>query len=102
MVQRADGGLTIGDTHDYDEPFPFDADDAPYEHLLGTAAELLGRPLPPVRRRWTGVYAQCLNPGEIAVQQRVTDKVWLVAAPGGRGMTISPALAEQTADLAGI
>ena len=22
MVQRADGGLTIGDTHAYDEPFP--------------------------------------------------------------------------------
>jgi hypothetical protein len=29
MVQRADGGLTIGDTHAYDEPFAFDVDEAP-------------------------------------------------------------------------
>ena len=27
LVQRADGGLTIGDTHEYAEPFGFDLDE---------------------------------------------------------------------------
>lgn len=102
MVQRADGGLTIGDTHDYDEPFPFDSDEEPYQHLRCTAEDLLGVPLPPVRHRWTGVYAQCTDPNRIVLRERVADGVWLVAGPGGRGMTISPAVAEHTADLAGM
>ena len=34
LVQRLDGSLTIGDTHEYAEPFPFDVDEGPYQHLL--------------------------------------------------------------------
>ena len=45
-VQRLHGGLTIGDTHEYDEPFAFDVDEEPYEHLTAVVEELLGRPLP--------------------------------------------------------
>ena len=33
LAQRLDGSLTIGDTHAYDEPFDFDLDEAPYDHL---------------------------------------------------------------------
>ena len=62
-VQRLHGGLTIGDTHEYDEPFAFDVDEAPYDHLTGVAEELLGRALPPIVRRWAGVYSQCVDPG---------------------------------------
>lgn len=50
-VQRLGGGLTIGDTHAYDEPFSFMVDEAPYQHLEGVLAGLLGRPAPPLRRR---------------------------------------------------
>ena len=35
LVQRAGGGLTIGDTHDYDEPFDFAVDESPYDELPG-------------------------------------------------------------------
>ncbi|WP_171166233.1 TIGR03364 family FAD-dependent oxidoreductase [Streptomyces sp. I05A-00742] len=98
MVQRADGGLTIGDTHEYAAPFAFDVDEEPYEHLTAVATALLGRPLPAVRRRWAGVYAQCLDAGRVVHRQRVRDGVWLVTGPGGRGMTCSPAIAEATAD----
>ncbi len=98
MVQRRDGGLTIGDTHEYDEPFGFDVDEAPYEHLAAVSAELLGRPLPRVRRRWAGVYAQCADPGEIVHRARLSDGTWLVTGPGGRGMTCSPAIGEDTAN----
>ena len=46
MVQRADGGLTIGDTHEYDEPFAFDVDSDAYDHLQARAEALLGGPSP--------------------------------------------------------
>ncbi len=46
-VQRLHGGLTIGDTHEYDEPFDFDVDEAPYRHLTSVVEEVLGRHLPP-------------------------------------------------------
>ena len=35
MVQRAGGGLTIGDTHVYEEPFDFAVDEPPYEEPPG-------------------------------------------------------------------
>ncbi|MEW2034709.1 TIGR03364 family FAD-dependent oxidoreductase [Streptomyces roseifaciens] len=98
MVQRADSGLTIGDTHEYAEPFAFDVDEAPYEHLTSVAEQLLGSPLPPVRRRWAGVYAQCVDTTRVVHRERVRDDVWLVTGPGGRGMTCSPAIAESTAN----
>lgn len=96
MVQRRDGGLTIGDTHAYDEPFGFDVDEAPYEHLAEVATALLGRALPPVRPRWAGVYAQALDRGPVVHREQVREGVWLVTGPGGRGMTCAPAIAEQT------
>ncbi|MEU1617927.1 TIGR03364 family FAD-dependent oxidoreductase [Streptomyces sp. NPDC005722] len=98
MVQRLDGGLTIGDTHEYDEPFAFDVTEDPYDHLTATAEALLGRPLPRVRRRWAGVYAQCTDPSLVVHRSRVADGVWLVTGPGGRGMTCSPAIGEDTAN----
>ena len=98
MVQRADGGLTIGDTHAYEHPFAFDTVEDPYDHLTGVVESLLGRPLPKVRRRWAGVYAQCTDPGRVVYRRRVRDGVWLVTGPGGRGMTCSPAIAETTAN----
>ncbi|MFD8820112.1 FAD-dependent oxidoreductase, partial [Streptomyces sp. NPDC059627] len=62
MVQRADGGLTIGDTHEYEHPFAFDTVEEPYEHLTGVVEALLGRPLPPRRRPRAGGYAPGSEP----------------------------------------
>lgn len=107
MVQRRDGGLTIGDTHEYEHPFAFDTVEDPYEHLTQVIEGFLGRPLPKIRRRWAGVYAQCTDtppgsaggtPTRVVHRQQVRDGVWLVTGPGGRGMTCSPAIAEKTAD----
>jgi FAD dependent oxidoreductase TIGR03364 len=98
MVQRLDGSLTIGDTHEYDQPFAFDVTEDPYEHLAGVAGALLGRPLPRLRRRWAGVYAQATDPARIVHRARVADNALLVTGPGGRGMTCSPAIAEDTAE----
>jgi FAD dependent oxidoreductase TIGR03364 len=99
LVQRADGGLTIGDTHEYAEPFAFDLDEDAYDHLRGRAEALLGVPLPRVQRRWAGVYSE-VEPAAAgrALYHRaeVEPGVVLVTGPGGRGMTCSPAIAEET------
>jgi len=95
LAQRLDGSLTIGDTHAYEEPFDFDVDEAPYDHLRSRAERLLGSPLPPTRRRWAGVYSQVTGTG-IYLRGQVAPGVELVTGPGGRGMTLAPAIAEQT------
>jgi FAD dependent oxidoreductase TIGR03364 len=106
MVQRADGGLTIGDTHEYDEPFTFDVDSDAYDHLQARAEALLGAPIPRIQRRWAGVYSEvgtgaaAEGPGQsnAALYHRSEPEpgVVLVTGPGGRGMTCSPAIAEET------
>jgi FAD dependent oxidoreductase TIGR03364 len=96
LVQRLDGSLTIGDTHEYDEPFGFDVDEDPYVHLLDRAFALLGTALPPVRRRWAGVYSEVTGTPALYHRSAVKPGVVLVTGPGGRGMTCSPAIAEET------
>ncbi|WP_442943076.1 TIGR03364 family FAD-dependent oxidoreductase [Nocardia sp. NBC_00565] len=98
-VQRLHGGLTIGDTHEYEEPFAFDVDEAPYEHLTAVTEELLGRELPQVVRRWAGVYSQSIDPATIVTRAKADEHIWVVTGPGGRGMTLGPAIGEETADL---
>jgi FAD dependent oxidoreductase TIGR03364 len=110
LVQRADGGLTIGDTHAYDEPFAFDLDEDAYDHLRARARALLGAALPRTRRRWAGVYSEVADDGagggagggaaggqtSLYHRSRLAPGVVLVTGPGGRGMTCSPAIAEET------
>jgi FAD dependent oxidoreductase TIGR03364 len=99
LVQRADGGLTIGDTHEYAEPFAFDLDEDAYDHLRARAEALLGGPIPRVQRRWAGVYSEvdsAVAPHALYHRAEVEPGVVLVTGPGGRGMTCSPAIAEET------
>ena len=96
LVQRLDGSLTIGDTHEYDEPFGFDVDETAYDHLLARATALLGVPLPRVQRRWAGVYSEVVGTPALYHRSEVAPGVVLVTGPGGRGMTCSPAIAEET------
>ena len=96
MVQRADGGLTIGDTHSYDEPFAFDVDSDAYDHLQDRAEALLGEAIPRVQRRWAGVYSEVGAGSALYHRSEPEPGVVLVTGPGGRGMTCSPAIAEET------
>jgi glycine/D-amino acid oxidase-like deaminating enzyme len=71
-----------------------DYDTEPERHLLSSARHLLGS-VPVVRRRWCGVYSQVTGEGLYA---RIEPEPGLsvVTGPGGRGMTLSPAIAEAT------
>ena len=95
----ADGALTIGDTHEYAEPFAFDVDEDAYDHLRARAQALLGVPIPRIQRRWAGVYSE-VGPqaaGHVLYHRsEVEPGVVLVTGPGGRGMTCAPAIAEET------
>jgi FAD dependent oxidoreductase TIGR03364 len=57
VVQGADGGLVVGDSHHYDHlPGPFAPAEA--EHaILDEYARATGRAAPQVAERWTGIYA---------------------------------------------
>jgi glycine/D-amino acid oxidase-like deaminating enzyme len=97
LVQRAGGGLTIGDTHIYDEPFDFAVDRAPYHHLAEQAEAIFGWTLPPVVRRWAGVYSLATD-GSVYLSQRVDEGIVVITGAAGRGMTLSPVFAEETWD----
>ena len=58
LVQRADGGLTIGDTHAYDEPFDFALAEDPSLELLEPGRETAGCAAAPGRPALGG----CLRP----------------------------------------
>jgi glycine/D-amino acid oxidase-like deaminating enzyme len=95
VVKRQSGHLTIGDTHIFEEPFAFDVDDGPYEHLLRVASEILG-PIPAVERRWSGVYIQVTDNSLMYLKKEVEPGVFVITGAGGRGMTMAPAIAEET------
>jgi FAD dependent oxidoreductase TIGR03364 len=96
--QRLDGGLTIGDTHEYAQPFAFDLSEEAASLVHGLALAAVGTPFPSIRRRWVGVYDQMaqVSDDELYLRREVAQGVVVVTGVGGRGMTISPAVAERT------
>jgi FAD dependent oxidoreductase TIGR03364 len=95
LVQRASGGLTIGDTHVYEEPFDFAVEEFLYDRLRERAEAILGWSLPPVVRRWAGVYSASTD-ARVCYRHEVEPGVVVVTGLAGRGMTLAPAVAEQT------
>jgi len=95
--QRLHGGLTIGDTHEADAPGLFETLDAPMNLITAAARELVGDDLPPIERRWSGVYHQ-VDPvnNEIYYRRDFARGVSAVTGAGGRGMTLAPAIAEES------
>ena len=77
------------------------AERGPHGGALGRARRILGVDLPPVQRRWEGVYAQCAD-GGVCLREEIRPGVFLVTGPGGRGMTCAPAIAADTLTMAGV
>jgi FAD dependent oxidoreductase TIGR03364 len=97
LVQRAGGGLTIGDTHVYEEPFDFAVEESVFDALRDRAEAILGWPLPTIERRWSGTYS-LVGDGRPCLREELDAGIWVVTGTAGRGMTLAPAIAEQTWD----
>lgn len=95
LVQRVDGSMTIGDTHEYAEPFTHEIDEAPYDHLRNVMTNIFGREVPRIEKRWDGVYSQSTS-DEIYIRREIAPGACVVTGGGGRGNTLSPAIAEET------
>jgi FAD dependent oxidoreductase TIGR03364 len=95
--QRLHGGLTIGDTHEADAPGLFETHDAPMDVIVTAARELIGDDFPPIERRWSGVYHQ-VEPtsSELYYRRELARGVSAITGAGGRGMTLAPAIAEES------
>jgi FAD dependent oxidoreductase TIGR03364 len=98
LVQRLDGSMTIGDTHEYIEPFTHEIDEAPYDHLRGVMNNIFGREVPRIEKRWDGVYSQSTSE-EIYIRREIAPGAHIVTGGGGRGNTLAPAIAEETVEL---
>ena len=96
--QRLDGGLTIGDTHEVDEPGDFATRDDPLSLIAASAKYLIGERMPRIERRWSGTYHQLTDPGanDVYFRKRVAHGVTAITGAGGRGMTLAPAIAEES------
>ncbi len=95
--QRLHGGLTIGDTHEVDEAGLFETRDRPMDLIVAAARSVIGHDLPPIERRWSGVYHQVEGSGaERYYRREVADHVVAITGAGGRGMTAAPAIAEES------
>ncbi len=96
--QRLHGGLTIGDTHEPDQAGHFDTADAPIDRIVDVARSLIGWTFPRIERRWSGVYHQLVDPGphDVYYRKNIAAGVIAVTGAGGRGMTLAPAIAEES------
>jgi len=95
LVPRLDHSFTIGDTHEYVEPFSHEILEAPYDHLRQVIASIFGSPAPTIARRWSGNYSQSTN-SDLYFRRELAPGAVVVTGGGGRGNTISPAIAEET------
>ena len=73
----------------------FKLDEKPYQYLHNIASELIGHQLPPIAKRWSGVYSQRTDQA-ICDRRQIAPNIISVTGPGGRGNTLAPAIAEET------
>ena len=95
LAPRLDGTFTIGDTHEYVEPFGHELLEEPYDHLQQVITNIFGAPGPKIARRWDGIYSESTGPA-IYFRKEIEPGVTVVTGGGGRGNTLAPAIAEET------
>ncbi len=95
VSQNGDGGLTLGDTHEYGathDPFQREAID---RLVLAYLEEFARIPERSIAEHWTGYYPKLAGKSELVLTPM--PGVTLVNALGGAGMTMSFGLAEEIA-----
>lgn len=99
MVQDADGGVIVGDSHEYSAgDFPDTLDMRVEALITGEAKRIARLSTWEVASRWAGVYA--LHPDKPVYRETVDGRVHLVTAIAGKGMTTGPAVARESLERA--
>lgn len=96
--QADDGSVIIGDSHEYTtaahvERLGFDIDEDINDFMITEARKIIDLPDYTIQRKWIGVYAQCKD-SEL-YHHDVNDRIHIVTAIGGKGMTGSAGFTEQ-------
>lgn len=100
VSQTTAGELTLGDSHEYGRAVDiFDRTDVD-ELILRYLRGFLQAPDLTIAQRWHGVYAK--HPVKPYVRWSPEERVRVVTAPGGSGMTLSFGLGEETINEMGI
>jgi glycine/D-amino acid oxidase-like deaminating enzyme len=94
LAQRDNGGLTIGDTHEYQEPVEGEIRSEPYEYLQQVLSRIFPQGLT-IRRTWDGIYSQVTD-SSLYFRKTIQENIHLISGLGGRGNTLAPAVAEET------
>jgi FAD dependent oxidoreductase TIGR03364 len=94
-AQHADGSLTLGDSHEYGDDFDPDQWAEVESLILENLATFTRLPGLRIASRWTGTYLKSTE-GRTQVVLQPQDRVTMVAAMGGLGMTLSWGLAGRT------
>ncbi len=66
--------------------------------IEAAARAVIGPAMPRIERRWSGVYHQLSDPApdEIYFRKQIARGVSAITGAGGRGMTLAPAIAEES------
>lgn len=100
LKQESDGGVILGDSHEYApasavDELGFDVNWSINNFFLSEAKEIVDLPKWTVESAWNGIYSQAEN--EAGVFQMTIDKhIHLVTGIGGKGMTASPGFAKHS------
>jgi FAD dependent oxidoreductase TIGR03364 len=94
-AQHHDGSLTLGDSHEYGDDFAPDSHTEVDELILSALRDFVCVPDLRIVSRWHGVYLKS-KIGQTQVVLHPRERVTMVTAMGGLGMTLSWGLAQQT------
>lgn len=96
--QTSNGSIIMGDSHEYTDvassaQHGFDINQEINEYMLDSAKKIFQLSSWQISQYWSGLYSQCKNAD--LFETTIDGKVHIVTGIGGKGMTGSPALAEQ-------
>ena len=96
-AQHFDGSLTIGDSHEYADDFSPESSTEVDDLILSTLQSFVQLHNPRIVSRWQGVYLKSrIGKSQVVLHPR--ERVTMVTAMGGLGMTLSWGLARRTLD----
>ena len=91
--QEADGGIILGDSHEYASVAEYDALGFDLRadinaFMISEAAKIMDLPSWDIETSWAGIYCQTEHPSGIFTE-KIDDQIHIVTGIGGKGMTSS-------------